>query len=49
MDGAPYGWLSEALVSGILLALLIWQWVSVRRTIARRKQREALRKDPDGL
>jgi len=49
MDGAPYGWLSEALVSGILLAVLIWQWISVRRTIARRREREALRKDLDSL
>jgi heme exporter protein D len=49
MDGAPYGWLSEALFSGVLLVLLIWQWVCVRRAIARRKQREALRKDGDSL
>ena len=49
MDAAPYGWLSEALFSGILLGLLIWQWISVRRAIARRKQAEARRKDPDAL
>lgn len=49
MDGASYGWLSEALFSGILLVLLVWQWFSVRRTIARRKEREALRKDSDAL
>jgi uncharacterized membrane protein YidH (DUF202 family) len=46
-----YGWLSEALFSGIILALAVWQWLSVRRLIARRKdrEREALRKPPDAL
>ncbi len=47
-----YGWLSEGLFSGIVLALLVWQWLSIRRTIARRRkheayEREALRKPPD--
>jgi hypothetical protein len=46
-----YGWLSEGLFSGIILALAVWQWLSVRRLIARRKARErdALRKPPDAL
>jgi hypothetical protein len=45
-----YGWLSEALFSGIFLALAIWQWLSVRRVIARRRAREAaLRKPPDDV
>ena len=47
-----YGWLSEGLFSGIILALAIWQWLSVRRVIARRREREArdaLKKPPDGL
>ena len=46
-----YGWLGDGLLSFVVLGFAIWQWVSIRRTIAQRKarERETLRGPPDAL
>jgi hypothetical protein len=49
MDPGAHGWLGEALFSGVVLGLAVWQWVSVRRVIAARRKREALRPPPERL